>query len=68
MEPPEVRKKENHSPGALTSIRETYTLATTQNAEEIMKHNFLETLAEIALSIASRKIRQPDKGAEECGP
>jgi len=65
-EQPEINKKEISDSDALTSIRETYTLATTLNAEEVMKRNFLETLAEISLSIASRRIRQPDKGAEQC--
>jgi len=38
MEQPEVAKKENSDPLALTSIRGTYTLASTQkNADEIMK-------------------------------
>ena len=46
--------------GVLTSIRNMYTLSTTpdQNAgetEKIMIENFLQTLSEVALTIASRK-------------
>jgi len=63
MEQPEVAKKENSDPLALTSIRGTYTLASTQkNADEIMKNTFLETLAEVAMSIASRKVNSAGKG------
>jgi len=66
---PEVEKKENSDPVALTCIRETYTLTSTQkNAVEIMKNTFLETLAEVAMSVASRKVVQPEKGAEQCEP
>ncbi|MGB7725045.1 MAG: hypothetical protein WBL37_05625 [Dehalococcoidales bacterium] len=69
IEQPEVDKKENSDPLALTSIRDTYTLASTQkNADEIMKNTFLETLAEVAMSIASRKGVQPEKEAEPCEP
>jgi hypothetical protein len=69
IEQPEVEKKENSDPLALTCIRETYTLASTQkNADEIMKNTFLETLAEVAMSIAARKVVQPEKGAEQCEP
>ena len=64
MEQPVENKEENHNPDALTSIRGTYTLSNTDDANEIMKNHFLETLADISLSIASRKANQPDKGAE----
>jgi hypothetical protein len=43
---------------ALTSIRDMYTLSPTQEDSEtdrIMIQNFIHTLAEISLSIASRK-------------
>ena len=43
---------------ALTSIHDMYTLSTTQNggeADEVMVKNFLNTLAEVALSVAARK-------------
>ncbi len=45
---------------ALTSIHHTYTLAATDKAEtsevdKVIIRHFLETVAEIALSVASRK-------------
>jgi hypothetical protein len=68
MEQPVENKKENNNPDALTSIHETYTLSTTQDANEIMKNHFLETLAEVSLSIASRKVQHKEKGIEQCEP
>ena len=58
MEPD--NKSSSNLEEVLTSIRNTYTLSTTpdQNAgeaENIMIENFLQTLAEVALTIASRK-------------
>ncbi len=50
---------ENNNPGLLTSIHDMYTLSTTQNgdeADEVMVRNFLSTLAEVALAVASRKV------------
>jgi hypothetical protein len=50
---------ENNNPELLTRIRDMYTLSTTQNAgevDELMVRQFLNTLAEVALAIASRKV------------
>ena len=53
---------DNHAPGRLTSIRPPYTLAATPEAAEvddlIIRH-FLKTLAEVAVSVASRKSKEP---------
>ena len=55
-----IKPAENSQPDPLTRIRGMYTLAATDEDETsevdrvIVKH-FLETVAEIALSIASRK-------------
>jgi hypothetical protein len=49
---------ENNNPELLTRIRDMYTLSTTQNAgevDELMVKHFLNTLAEVALSVAARK-------------
>jgi hypothetical protein len=50
---------ENISPDPLTRIRNPYTLSPTpaepSEAEEIIVKHFLQTLAEIALAVASRK-------------
>ena len=53
---------ENLPPNVLTGIALLYTLSTTQNenekeseADRIMIENFIKTLAEVALSVASRK-------------
>ena len=50
---------ENISPNPLTRIRSPYTLSTTPaepgEADEIIVKHFLQTLAEIALAVASRK-------------
>lgn len=56
------KNSENHHSNALTSIRDTYTLAATRgNADEldeiIVKH-FLNILAEVAITIASRKTEE----------
>jgi hypothetical protein len=50
----------------LTSIHDAYTLSTTQDIDEIMKNNFLETLAAISLSIATRKAIHLDERANQC--
>jgi hypothetical protein len=45
---------------ALTSIRGAYTLSNTQGADEVEKvmvNQFLNTLAEVALTVASRRTR-----------
>ena len=55
---PSQNNIEDLYPGALTSIRDMYTLSPTQEdseADRIMIQNFIKALAEIALSIASRK-------------
>jgi hypothetical protein len=50
---------ENISPDPLTRIRNPYTLSTTPaehgEAEDLVVKHFLQTLAEIALAVASRK-------------
>ncbi len=48
----------NNAENSLTCIRPAYTLTTTPDsgeADEVAVRHFLETLAEIALSVASRK-------------
>ena len=52
--------KKQNSENGLTSMRSAYTLASTPSAEGsevdiIMITNFLQTLAEVALAVASRK-------------
>ncbi len=52
--------RENYEENALTCIRSPYTLSNTpepdsNETESLIVRNFLNTLAEIALSIASRK-------------
>ena len=56
MDPPE--NSENGGENLLTSIRDAYTLAATNEVEALMVNNFLNTLAEIALAVASRKAVQ----------
>jgi hypothetical protein len=49
---------ERTSNESLTCIRDAYTLATTSEGSElddIMLQHFIETLAEVALSVASRR-------------
>ena len=50
---------ENISPDPLTRIRNPYTLSPTpaasSEADEIIVKHFLQTLAEVALAVASRK-------------
>ncbi|MBT4512896.1 MAG: hypothetical protein HOC20_11920 [Chloroflexi bacterium] len=50
----------------LTGIRDKYTLATTpeqgSETDTLMINNFLTTLAEIALAIASRSTREQQEG------
>jgi hypothetical protein len=54
----------NKSPGEdLTRIRETYTLSPTQEGGEVddlMIKQFLNTLAEVAMAAAARKINHQD--------
>ena len=58
---------ENISPDPLTRIRNPYTLSTTpaepDEADQIIVRRFLQTLAEIAMAVASRK--GWDKGAKQ---
>ena len=58
---------ENISTDPLTRIRNPYTLSTTPaepgEADEIIVKHFLQTLAEIALAVASRK--GGDKGVKQ---
>lgn len=53
MEQPEVSK--NITPDVLTGIPPAYTLSATNEVEDMMINNFLNTLAEVSLSVASRK-------------
>ena len=58
MEVPD--SNENSHPNVLTGIHASYTLSATQTGEasevnELMLKHFLNTLAEIALAVASRK-------------
>ena len=51
----EKDNQENQEEKALTCIRPPYTLFdTTDGVDELMIKNFLNTLAEIAVSVASR--------------
>ena len=62
MEP--LNSYPNNRRKALTSIHDAYTLSPTpegaNNADELNVKNFLNTLAEIALSVAQRKQRIKD--------
>ncbi len=53
------KNSQNEGDGLLTRIRDAYTLAHTpetgDEVEDIAVRNFLDTLAELALAIASRK-------------
>ena len=56
---------ENHLSRRLTSIRPPYTLAATPDAcevDELMVRHFIETLAEVALAVASRKAAAQESG------
>lgn len=58
--------RENYEEKALTCIHIPYTLSDTpvpesNEAESLIVNNFLNTLAEIALSIASRKTGDSDQ-------
>ena len=58
-ENPDTSKK------ALTCIHPTYTLATTSepdNMERVIVNQFLTNLAEVALSVASRKTHEVGEG------
>ncbi len=52
----------------LTGIRDAYTLATTpqqgSETDTLMINNFLTTLAEIALAIASRSTQEQQEGGQ----
>ena len=55
MEVPE--SSENQRPNVLTGIHPAYTLSATRDASEVdsmIIDNFLQTLADIALAVASR--------------
>jgi len=57
------KNPENHHQNALTSIHDAYTLAATHEEDEgevneIAVKHFLQTLAEVALAVASRKIER----------
>ena len=59
-------QSENNETEALTSIHGTYTLAATDEpetteTERLMIRHFMETLAEISLSIATRKLNRQEK-------
>ena len=61
MDLPDRPDSQDSPSEALTSIGHMYTLAATNEAgseiDEIMVRHFVETVAEIALAIASRKTR-----------
>jgi hypothetical protein len=67
MVQPTDRPDFNNGPSeALTSIHHTYTLAATNDiegseVERLMVKHFIETLAEISLAIASRKINEQEQ-------
>jgi hypothetical protein len=56
MDSPE--NPENDGKNLLTSRLDAYTLAATNEVETLMVKDFLDTLAEIALAVASRKVGQ----------
>jgi len=64
MEP--LNKSEVNDEKVLTSIRTAYTLSPTpegiNKSDEVTVHNFLNALAEVALSITQRKQRSKDNG------
>ena len=64
MANPENNNPKNNLGQVLTSIHGAYTLSNTPEdlkVDKITINNFLETLAEIALSIASRKSKEVNK-------
>ena len=61
---PDRHLADGSKPKALTSIHDAYTLAATPDACEVNKlmvRHFIETLAEVALSVASRKIVEQEQ-------
>ena len=59
---PHENNQENNSQEALTSIHKIYTLSATDgDVERIMIKHFNETLAEVALAVASRKIEENEE-------
>jgi hypothetical protein len=61
--PDDDPEAESYAPEVLTSIHRTYTLAATNEPEgsevdRLMVKNFIETLAEVSLSIAIRKLKE----------
>ena len=61
----DLPQPENTLDGRLTSIHTPYTLAATPDACEVndlMVRHFIETLAEVALAVASRKIASEERG------
>jgi hypothetical protein len=53
------QRRESTPDGRLTSIHTPYTLAATPKAsevDELMIRHFIETIAEVALAVASRKM------------
>jgi hypothetical protein len=66
MPPGDYSSSEKYHPEALTGIHGAYTLAATNEhetgeVEQLMIRHFIETLAEISLSIASRLITQQEQ-------
>ncbi len=61
----ELNHKYQSDPEVLTSIHPAYTLHATpeyaSEVEELMVKNFLNTLAEVALAVASRQIQENPK-------
>ena len=57
---------ENNAENVLTCIHSAYTVVDTNNPEseemnELIVKNFIDTLAEVSLSIASRKVKETEK-------
>jgi hypothetical protein len=67
MTPPADPRELQKAPSeALTSIRDAYTLAATDEhaegeVDELMIRHFIETLAEVAMSVASRRVKRQEQ-------
>jgi hypothetical protein len=60
-----MEQPENKPENLLTSIHGKYTLSNTSEGYKVIIQTFLETLAEVSLSIATRKLKQVDKGIDK---
>lgn len=69
--PKKEKISSEESEKALTCIRPPYTLTTTFSAEDdlngLMVRQFLSTLADVAMSIASRNVEQSHDEADQVG-